>query len=327
VSDRRPLGFLQVDVDGLWAVRACYGKPERDSFVHDPCWSEGVARLDRVFAKVGSPAAFFIVGRDLEVATKADRTRQLLSSGYELANHSYTHRIGLTLRPYGEILDELKQTDTALRRLGADPVGFRAPGYDLDARVLRAVRQLGYWYDASMLPTYLGPLLRLADAWLSRGWNPSKRQFGRFAYGRAPRAPYFPLDYKVRKPSSDSARSTVLELPVGTTPTLHLPLTAASLFPMDRGGLRRLFERLASKRRPCLLLLHAIDGVDCTRPIVFDNRRPALGGFNLSGEAKERRLRRIVEEFSRVFRVVPARDFARIARHQGTARPSLEALR
>jgi peptidoglycan/xylan/chitin deacetylase (PgdA/CDA1 family) len=234
-----------------------------------------------------------------------------MQRGFELANHSYSHQIGLTRLPYGAILEELQHCDVLLRRLGVAPVGFRSPGYDVDARVLRAVRAMRYLYDASMLPSYGTPLFRLADAWLSGRWDPEKRQFGRFVYRRAPRRPYYPLPHKIRKSADDLAASRLLEIPVGVTPGWRFPLTATSLFPLSRHALRDLFQRLADARRPVLLLLHAIDGVDCRAPIVFDDKRPRLGGFSLSGKKKERSLVRILEEFDRAFAIERADHYAR----------------
>lgn len=307
----RPKGFLQVDVDGLWAVRACYGRDEAGTFHVDPCWEEGLPRLAGIFNRASIPASFFIVGRDLELKNKRRMARGLLRNGFELANHSYTHRIGLTTQPLGIIHREIRRTDRSLRRIGASPVGFRSPGYDIDGRVLRAVRQIGYLYDASVLPTPWVPLLRVADAWLSRKLPGGKRQFGRWVYARAPRQPYFPLRYRIRKPARDPMEQRLVEFPVSVTPGLRLPLTASALLGCSRNQLRDLFERLARKNRPVLLLLHAIDGTDCSRPIVFDNRRPGLAGFNLDGDEKEKYLRRIVEEFARAFDIVRADDHAR----------------
>lgn len=309
--DTRPTGFLQVDVDGLWAMRACYGRPEEETFTDDPCWSEGIGRLASLFEEAGVPATFFLVGRDLRLPLKRAAARRLLRDGHELANHSYSHRIGLTALPMGRILAEIRRTDALLRRLGAEPVGFRSPGYDFDSRVFRAVRRVGYLYDASLLPTFWGPALRLADAWLARRLDPGRRQFGRFVYGRAPRQPYFPIRYRVRKPSNAPVRGDLLEIPVGVTPRLRLPLTAATLLSLPPERLRALLARLANEGRPVLLLLHAIDGTDCRQPIIFGNRRPSLGGFRLGGGEKEHRLRLIVEEFARHFRVERAADFAR----------------
>lgn len=310
-APQQPAGFLQVDVDGLWAVRACYRRPERNSFSEDPCWSEGAERLVRLFREYEIPAAFFLVGRDLELDWKQEAAARWLAQGFELGNHSYTHRIGLTRMPLGYIYQEIRRTDEALKAVGAEPRGFRSPGYDVDARVLRALRRLGYAYDASVLPTYLSPALRLADAWLSRALDRKKRQFGRFSYGRAPRRPYFPRVHSLRKPSPSN--TGLLEIPVGVTPWLRSPLTAASLFPLSQKQLARLFSRLASKGRPVLLLLHAIDGVDCSEPIVFDERRPSLGGFSLDSEEKERRLRAILTEFALRFDIQRADRFAEAA--------------
>jgi len=284
---QQPAGFLQVDVDGLWAVRACYQRQERDSFSEDPCWSEGAERLVRLFREYEIPAAFFLVGRDLELDWKQEAAARWLAQGFELGNHSYTHRIGLTRMPLGYIYQEIRRTDEALKAVGAEPRGFRSPGYDVDARVLRALRRLGYAFDRK------------------------KRQFGRFSYGRAPRRPYFPRVHSLRKPSPSN--TGLLEIPVGVTPWLRSPLTAASLFPLSQKQLARLFSRLASKGRPVLLLLHAIDGVDCSEPIVFDERRPSLGGFSLDGEEKERRLRAILTEFALRFDIQRADRFAEAA--------------
>ncbi len=43
---------------------------------------------------------------------------------------------------------------------GKKPIGFRGPGYSLSETVLRVLFRHGYLYDASTLPTFLGPLAR-----------------------------------------------------------------------------------------------------------------------------------------------------------------------
>ncbi|MEO8377319.1 MAG: polysaccharide deacetylase family protein [Candidatus Sumerlaeota bacterium] len=306
-----PPGFVQVDVDGLWAVRDCYGRAERDSFANDPCWTEGITRLDSVFQSAGIDAAFFIVGRDMELDAKRRAARKLIHHGYELGNHGYTHRLGLTLETTGGIHREITKTHRALAQLGAKPTGFRAPGYDMDSRVLKTLVRCGYDYDASLLPTYAGPVLRAAQAWLAGKWIGGRRQYGRVSYGRAPRHPYIPRIYKLRKPRFENEAKRIVEIPVGVTPGWRLPLTASSLFPLSRTRTRDLFAKLATQRRPVMLLLHAIDGTDCSQPIVFDTKRPRIAGFRMSGDAKEKHLRVIVEEFAACFAVTRADEFAR----------------
>jgi len=294
MAARQP-AFIQVDVDGLWAVRQCYARPVRDTFRDDPVWTQGIPEFRRLFARLDVPAGFFVVGRDMGRADKRRLARDLAADGHEIANHSWSHRIGITRLPWGALWSEIGRGHDAIARAGLPaPRGFRAPGYDVDARVLRALADLGYAYDASMLPTRLAPLLRLADAWLSRRWQPGKRQFGRVAYGSAPRVPYRPNRFAIRRGAREEREdSGILEIPVSTLAPLHLPLTASSIFAL---GPEKTVAKLAAMRdRPLLMLLHGIDLVDCARPIVFDTRRPGVGGFNLSLGEKLRMIEPVLE--------------------------------
>jgi len=311
IEAARPTAFIQVDVDGLWAVRRCYGVREGDTFADDPCWSEGVAGLLDLFREAAVPASFFLVGRDMLVREKRALARRIASRGHEIGNHSLRHRIGLTQEGFGEILTDLRRTDRILRRAGLPgPVGFRSPGYDVDSRVLRALRRLGYRYDASLLPTPLVPALRLADAWLARKWQPGKRQFGRVSYAVAPRGPYFPNPYRLRKRANSLARAGLIEIPVGTVTGLGLPLTGSAIFALGPDRVIVELERQRASRVPVLLLLHAIDMVDCTAPIVFGNRTPGVGGFDLSQAEKRAMIRPVLDYLVESRRVVLARDWA-----------------
>ena len=43
---------------------------------------------------------------------------------------------------------------------GAAVIGFRGPGYAIDATMLELLAEAGYWYDASVVPGYLFPLYK-----------------------------------------------------------------------------------------------------------------------------------------------------------------------
>lgn len=306
----RPPAFVQVDIDGLWAVRRCYGRKVRDTFERDPCWSEGVPNLLELFGELKLPASFFVVGRDLRVPEKRALAHRIAEAGHEVGNHSWRHRIGMTELGFGAILHDIRRAHEAIVRSGLPaPVGFRAPGYDVDVRVLRALRRLGYKYDASLLPTRIGPLLRAADAWLALRWQPGKRQFGRLAYATCPRGPYFPQVHRLRKKAPVIAESRLMELPVGTLTRLRLPLTASAIFAL---GPRRVIQLLETERRsarPILLLLHTIDLTDTSRRIVFDWRRPSAGGFNLSVEEKRARILPVLDYVRKAWNPVRADDW------------------
>lgn len=291
----KPPAFVQVDVDGLWAVRACYDRPVGDTFERDPVWEQGVPAFQRLFAQLGLAASFFVVGRDLEVAAKREAARALADAGHEIANHSWSHTIGITRLPARKLFEEVARTHAAICSAGLPtPVGFRAPGYDVDERVHAALRRLGYRYDASMLPTRVAPLLRLADAWLARRWRPGRRQFGCLAHARAPRVPYFPQREAIHRRDPAPRTSGLLELPVATIGPWRLPLTASLIFAL---GADRVIERLRHdlyRRRPILFLLHGIDLVDCRQPIVFGGRRSHIAGFDRSADEKQRALESVL---------------------------------
>ncbi len=305
--------FIQVDVDGLWAVRRCYGRPVGGSFQDDPVWTDGIPEFRQLFSTVGIGASFFLVGRDLFHPAKRLEARRLVESGHEVANHSWSHRIGLTRFPLGRLQDEIGRTHDAFVRSGLpEPVGFRSPGYDIDARMIRVLTQSGYRYDASVVPTRLAPVLRIADAWLARRWDPEKRQFGRFAYGGAPRHPYVPNRWSLREAArTPGDEAGLVEIPVTTLPPLRFPLTASAVFAF---GPAAVIEKLETLRgQPVLLLLHGIDLVDCSEPVVFDTRRPAAGGFNLPLVTKRDCLRAVVEYVAGNWKVVRARDWVESA--------------
>ena len=306
----RPPAFIHVDMDGLWAVRRCYGRPVRDTFRNDPVWEQGAPEFQRFFADHSVPASFFLVGADMKVPIKRRLAHQLAEAGHEIANHSWEHRIGLTQMGTGGIRHHIERGHEALVRAGLPaPVGFRSPGYDVDIRVIRVLRRLGYAYDASLLPTRLQPLLRLADAWLARRWQRGKKQFGRMAYALAPRVPYCPSKNRLRIPAP-IVRPDFIEFPVTTLPPLNLPLTASGIFASGPEKTIRALRRPELQGKPLLFLLHGIDLTDCTRPIVFDSRRPRIGGFHRSAASKRRDLETVLRFVAENYEIVLTRDWA-----------------
>lgn len=309
----KPPAFVQVDVDGLWAIRRCYAQPEARSFRIDPVWGQGLPEFQRLFDELQIRAGFFLVGRDLMLKEKRERARLIDGDGHEIGNHSFTHRIGLTRLPIGWIMHEIGRTAELMLESGLpQPVGFRSPGYDVDARVLRCVRRLGYLYDASLLPTRVAPLLRLADVVMARRWQPRKRQFGRIGYAKAPRMPYWPEHHRIRKRARSFSQSGLLEIPVGTLPPFSVPLTASAIFSFGPEKVIAKLRKGLPLRRPLLLLLHGIDLVDCDKPIVFPERTVGLGGFAMTADEKRRHIEPVLSFLKSHYNIIRARDWAQL---------------
>ena len=61
-----------------------------------------------------------------------------------------------------EIETELRSAQEAIEKVtGYRPTGFRGPGFSCSLATLTTLKRLGYAYDASTFPTFLGPLARL----------------------------------------------------------------------------------------------------------------------------------------------------------------------
>ena len=109
--------------------------------------------------------------------------------------------------------------------LDVRPIGFRAPGYSVSPRLLAALARRGYQYDASSLPTFLGPLARSYYFFTTR-LTPAQRAergelFGTWSAGFEPLKPYW-CEIDERAGETPTPRR-LLEIPVTTLPVLRTP--------------------------------------------------------------------------------------------------------
>ena len=158
---------------------------------------------------------FFVVGAGADQAEN-ETCRGARRRGHEIGNHSYRHEPWLHLYEPDELDEELAKAETALERVtGVRPVGFRGPGYSLSEDTLRVLADRGYQYDASTLPTVIGPLARAFYFRTAKLDAEQRREraglFGQFSDGLRPLRPY-------RWSIGDA---TLTELPVTTMPLTH----------------------------------------------------------------------------------------------------------
>jgi hypothetical protein len=270
-TSRRPTVLIQVDLDSLWAVKTVYGLPvsQRD-FDDDPLYLLGMTRFLDLFRKRGVRATFFAIGRDCAVPAKQALLRRAAAEGHEIANHSQNHLVGLGARNPEEIDREIRLAGDAIEAAtGCRPVGFRAPGYDASAPVLQAVARAGMLYDSSVLPTRAGAVLRSAAAFLGSGkaTGGAGAHYGSGPVWKAPRVPYFPdleAPWKSRTPEKGHAEACTLnnlvELPVGVTPFLRLPVHASVAMAAGRAWTRMALGGLIRSSPSALVyVFHAID--------------------------------------------------------------------
>jgi hypothetical protein len=218
-----------------------------------------------LFEELGVRATFFVIGRDLlrdfEAGGRGGTLlRQALAAGHELANHSFSHAYDLASWPKQQIAGDLKACDALLRKLGATPVGFRAPGYTHNGKLMSEVAALGYRYDSSALPSppyYLAKLVVMGRMALRRRRSQSTaRGWRSFFRARLPR--YL-------------EKYGIWEFPMSVSSFLRLPLIGTMLLagPEPVAGLLR----DAAVRQPYFHLeLHGLDLADSG-----DKRNPGDG--------------------------------------------------
>ncbi|NQU43737.1 polysaccharide deacetylase family protein [bacterium] len=296
-----PPALIQVDLDAVWAVREVYGlstsEPDRKT---DPVYHDALPAFLDLFEEYGVRATFFAVGMDAEDEGKAARLRQAVEAGHEVANHSYTHQIGLGALPSDDIDAEISQAQQCLERAtGTTPVGFRSPGYDASPAVLQAVGRAGLLYDASMLPTYLGPALRAVSRKLSQH---GKAGGGRGHYGqgswRAPRHPYFADPDRPWKPAVENG---IPELPVSVTRRFRAPFHASVGMVLGTTWTARTLRAFRREGTPLIYLLHGVDL--CSPRSLTDLAKGRLGRrlFGRGIEEKRSFVRTVLEYVSKEF--------------------------
>lgn len=88
----------------------------------------------------GIPATFFLLGSQVE--RNPATARRILAEGHEIGNHSWSHANLRALPPQLQER-EIRDTDTTLRSIGANPAYLRPPYGNFDARIIETARELG----------------------------------------------------------------------------------------------------------------------------------------------------------------------------------------
>jgi hypothetical protein len=161
---------------------------------------------------------FFIVGQDASMREHHGLLGSLAEAGHEIGNHSFQHEPWLHLYSLAQMETEIEQAEEHITEAtGQRPIGFRGPGFSLSATVVQVLIKRGYLYDASTLPTYLGPLARayyFRTAKLTEEQrNERKKLFGSWREGLRSLHPYL----------WEGAERRLLEIPVTTMPGLRVP--------------------------------------------------------------------------------------------------------
>lgn len=207
---------LSLDLDNLWSYMKTHG---------DAGWETFPTYLPRLVPLVldwlgrhNQRITFFIVGQDAALEANREALAALAQAGHELGNHSFHHEPWMQRASVANLIDELARAEDAISEAtGYTPIGFRGPGFACSPPLLHALRRLGYQYDASRLPSVLGPAARIYYLWNARLTREERKKrgelFGHMSDGFAPLRPFL----------WQTSAGELLEIPVTTIPVLRVP--------------------------------------------------------------------------------------------------------
>ncbi len=299
---------LSLDLDNEWAYLMTHGNEAWKTF---PSYlSVVVPRVLDVLDRLGLRISFFVVGQDAARRENHEPIRALASAGHEIGNHSFRHQPWLHLYSKQEIVDELTRAEDALGEVtGQRTIGFRGPGYSLSPDVLDVLVERSYRYDASTLPTYIGPVSR-AFYFRSAKLSAEQREersllFGSWKEGRRPLKPY---------QFTTNNGGSILEIPVTTLPAGRMPIHISYLLYLAAVRPEAASAYFASALTACKaagvepsILLHPLDflGADDVSTLSFF---PAM---SMGGARKTELVEGFLRQLSGAFRVVSMHEHAR----------------
>lgn len=304
----RQLASISLDLDDLWSYLRTHGDA---SWASRPSYlQEFVPLVLDELDKAQVRLTFFVVGSDAAEPRNRPLLRAMVERGHELGNHSYEHQPYFHLFSRERAKAEVLRTQEAIAdATGQRPVGFRGPGYSWSPDLLELLADEGYLYDASTLPTYIGPLARAYYFWTARLTREERIErshlFGGLRDGTRPLKPY---EWQL----TDGRR--LLEIPVTTMPGLKIPFHLSYLHYLSRfsqalalGYLGTGLAVCRASRTPLSIILHPLDilGGDQVSQLAF------FPGMDLPTARKLRLFHRVLDQYASSFDLVPMSVHAR----------------
>ena len=298
----KPIASISLDLDDLWSYQRTHGDPDwerRGSYLPE-LMPVILDLLERQRCRI----TFFVVGADAAAPANHPWLRMITDRGHEVGNHSFQHETWMHRNSAEEIAADIAAAEDAIAEAtGERPRGFRGPGFTWSPTLLEVVAQRGYAYDASTLPTYLGPLARayfLATASLDEEQRRRRRElFGGFRDGMRPAGAY-----RWRLPSG----RPLLEIPVTTIPGIKTPFHMSYLIYLSRYSRRLMWGYLHLALELCRrtgttpsFLLHPLDvlGPEDASSLAF------FPGMDVPAESKRTLVRDVLRVLGEQFSLVP----------------------
>ncbi|SIS37058.1 Polysaccharide deacetylase [Zobellia uliginosa] len=294
----KPYLSLSLDMDNQWSYMKIHGEEGWESY---PSYLDiFVPHVLKVLDELNLKITFFIVGQDAAFDKNHKYLRDIAEAGHDIGNHSFVHETWLHLYSREEMTAEIDKAHNIIEKVtGKSPTGFRGPGFSWSPTLLEVLADKGYVYDASTLPTVIGPLARLyyfSTSNLSKEEKEDRKEiFGKFSDGFKKLKPYL---WKTKKDQQ------LLEIPVTTMPVFRIPFHLSYLLYISNisSHLMILYLNIAiflckiTKTQPSFLL-HPLDliGGDQITSLAF------FPGMNISSDRKVLIFKKVMKKLGKHF--------------------------
>jgi peptidoglycan-N-acetylglucosamine deacetylase len=307
MAKKKLLASISLDLDDQWSYMKVHGDEGWENF---PSYLDVVIPivldvLDKLEVKI----TFFIVGQDAAIEKNHRVLKMIVDRGHEVGNHSFHHESWLQSYSKEKIEEEIIKAEEAIfKATGNRTIGFRGPGFSWSNDLLMVLKKRNYVFDASLLPTYISPLMRRYYFWkstLSKEEKESRKElFGSFKEGYYPLKPFL---WKFKN------KEQLLEIPVTTMPVFKIPFHQSYLLYISNvsGNLMKAYLNFAilmckiTGTQPSYLL-HPLDliGKDHVPELSF------FPGMNIESEKKLKVFEKTINILKKHFQLVNMSQFA-----------------
>ena len=307
MAKKKILASVSLDLDDQWSYMKVHG---------DEGWEKYPSYLDivvpiflDVFDKLDIKITFFVVGQDAAIEKNKAILKSIIDRGHEIGNHSFHHESWLKTYSKEKIEQEIIIAEEAiLNATGIRTNMFRGPGFSWSNDLLEVLQKRNYLFDASILPTYISPLMRryyFATSKLTKEQKESRKElFGSFNEGFYPLKPY---TWKLNNSKK------LLEIPVTTMPVFKIPFHQSYLLYISgvSKGLMKFYLWFAIMmckltKTPPSYLLHPLDliGGDDVPQLSF------FPGMNIKSEKKLEVFETAITMLKKHFELLPMSKFS-----------------
>lgn len=304
---KKLMASISLDLDDQWTYMKVHGDDGWESFPSylDVFLPLVLDVLDELEMKI----TFFVVGQDAALEKNHQVLKSIADRGHEIANHSFHHESWLKSYSKEKIEEEIKiAEESILAATGVRTNMFRGPGFSWSNDLLEVLEKRNYIFDASLLPTYISPLMRRYYFWkskLSKEEKEGRKElFGSFREGFYPLKP-FKWNFKNGK--------TIKEIPVTTMPVFKIPFHQSYLLYISGVSTTlmkvylwfAIFMCKTTKTQPSYLL-HPLDliGKDHVPSLAF------FPGMSIKSERKLKIFRIAMRTMKKHFELLPMAEFS-----------------